>query len=86
MEYKVEVKDEKGNTRQYVLKCSFLGEEKNLNDFILKALQISEEKRKLPLLIQCPNGLEVFPSIKMKFENLGSPLLGDRLEAMTVSP
>lgn len=30
-------------------------------------------------------GLEVFPSIKMKFENYGSSLLGDKLEAMHVT-
>ena len=60
-------------------------EPKNLNDFILKALSISEDKRELPLLIQCPNELEVFPSLKMKFQNYGSPLLGDKLEAMMVT-
>jgi hypothetical protein len=36
-------------------------------------------------LIQCPNELEVFPSLKMKFENYGSPLLGDKIEAMMVT-
>lgn len=60
-------------------------EEKNLNDFILNCLSVSEDKRKLPFIIQCPNGLEVFPSIKMKFENFGSPMLGDDLEAMAVT-
>jgi len=30
---------------------------------------IRDFKRKLPLVIYCPNGLEVFPSIKMKFKN-----------------
>ena len=60
-------------------------EPKNLNDFILEALSISEDKRQLPFLIQCPNGLEVHPSIKMKFENYGSPLTGDKLEAMMVT-
>lgn len=58
---------------------------KNLNDFILRALNISKNKRKLPLIIQCPNEMEVFPSIKMKFENYGSPLLGDKLEAMIIT-
>ena len=49
---------------------------------ILEAF-ISEDKRELPVKIQCPNGLEVEPSsIKMKFENYGSPILGDKLEAM----
>lgn len=56
-----------------------------LNDFIIEALQISNDKKRLPLIIQCPNGLEVYPSIKMKFENYGSPILGDKLEAMSIS-
>ena len=56
-----------------------------LNDFIIEALQISDDKKRLPLIIQCPNGLEVYPSIKMKFENYGSPILGDKLEAMSIS-
>lgn len=56
-----------------------------LNDFIIEALQISNDKKRLPLIIQSPNGLEVYPSIKMKFENYGSPILGDKLEAMSIS-
>jgi hypothetical protein len=35
------------------------------NDFIKKLQSISEDKRKLPLKITCPNGLEVDPQIKM---------------------
>lgn len=84
---KVEVKiiDEAGNIRQYNVSRSSSFEEKSLNDFILEALQISEDKRKLPLKIQCPNGLEVYPSIKMKFENYGSSILGDKLEAIHIT-
>lgn len=85
MEYKVQITDEAGNIRQYNVSRSSFSEDKNLNDFILEALQISEDKRKLPLKTQCPNGLEVYPSIKMKFENYGSPLLGDKLEAMMIT-
>ena len=85
MEYKVQITDEAGNIRHYNVSSSSFSEEKSLNDFILEALQISEDKRKLPLKIQCPNGLEVYPSIKMKFENYGSPLLGDKLEAMMIT-
>ena len=48
-------------------------------------LQISEDKRELPVKIQCPNGLGATPSIKMKFENYGSPILGDKLEAMHIT-
>lgn len=85
MEYKVQITDEAGNIRQYnVVRTSF-PEDKTLNDFILEALQISEDKRNLPLKTQCPNGLEVYPSIKMKFENYGSPLGGDKLEAMHIT-
>ena len=84
MNYKVQILDEAGNNQQYVVSSSST-EDKTLNDFILEALQISEDKRKLPLKMQCPNKLEVYPSIKMKFENYGSPLLGDKLEAMLIT-
>lgn len=85
MQYKVQITDEDGNVQQYVLRRSSYYEDKTLNDFILEALQISEDKRKLPLKTECPNGVEVYPSIKMKFENYGSPLLGDKLEAMMIT-
>jgi hypothetical protein len=85
MEYKVQITDEAGNVHQYVVSRSSSSEDKNLNDFILEALQISEDKRKMPLLIQCPNGLEVYPSIKMKFANFGTPILGDKLESMHIT-
>lgn len=85
MEYNVQITDEAGNVQQYVVTSSSSVDKKSLNDFILEALRISEDKRKLPFMIQCPNGLEVHPSIKMKFENYGSPLLGDELEAMHVT-
>ena len=84
MEYKVQITDENGNVYQYVVSRSSSDEKKSLNDFILEALQISEDKRKLPFTIQCPNGLDVHPSIKMKFENYGSPFF-DKLEAMQVT-
>lgn len=86
MKYIIEITDENGNRFKKELKTSTLREGgKNLDDFILEALSISEDKRQLPCRIQCPNGLEVFPSIKMKFENYGSPLLGDKLEAMYIT-
>ena len=85
MGYKVQITDEAGNVQQYIVSRSSSSEDKSLNDFILEALQISEDKRKLPLKTQCPNGLEVYPSIKMKFENYGSPILGDKIEAMMVT-
>ena len=60
-------------------------EQKTINDFIKELESISSDKRELPLITQCPNGLEVYPSIKMKFENYGSPLLGDKVEAMMIT-
>lgn len=85
MKLELKITDEHGNEHLYNIVRSSSDEPKNLNDFILKALTISEEKRRLPFLIQCPNELEVFPSLKMKFENYGSPLLGDEIEAMMVT-
>lgn len=41
--------------------------EKTINDFIKELQAISEDKRKLPLVVDCPNGLEVYPSIKMRW-------------------
>lgn len=84
MKYKLTITDENGNEHLYNVSRSSYSE-KTLNDFILEALQISEDKRELPVKIQCPNGLEVEPTIKMKFENYGSPLLGDKLEAMHIT-
>lgn len=85
MKYKLTITDECGNEHLYNIVRSSFDELKNLNDFILEALSISEDKRQLPFLIQCPNGLEVHPSIKMKFKNYGSSLFGDKLEAMMVT-
>tara|TARA_R110000787_G_scaffold12994_1_gene41303 strand:+ start:1199 stop:1465 length:267 start_codon:yes stop_codon:yes gene_type:complete len=85
MKLELKITDEQGNEHLYNVVRSSDGEQKNLNDFILKALSISEDKRQIPFLIQCPNELEVFPSLKMKFENYGSPLLGDKIEAMMVT-
>jgi hypothetical protein len=39
---------------------------KTVDDFIKELQLISEDKRKLPILIVCPNGLSVEPSIKMR--------------------
>ena len=59
--------------------------QKTINDFIKELQSISADKRELPLIIECPNGLEAYPTIKMKFENYGSPLLGDKIEAMMIT-
>ena len=45
MELKVVITDEAGNVRNFVISKSAPGEEKNLNDFILEAFAISEEKK-----------------------------------------
>ena len=68
MKYKLTITDENGNEHLYNVSRSSSDEPKNLNDFIFRALQISENKRKLPVVIDCPNGMEVFPSIKMRLK------------------
>jgi hypothetical protein len=42
---------------------------KTIDDFIKELQRISEEKRKLPLMIQCPNGELTSPSIKMSWDD-----------------
>lgn len=42
---------------------------RTINDFIKELQAISADKRELPLVVDCPNGLEVFPSIKMRWTN-----------------
>jgi hypothetical protein len=56
-----------------------------VNDFIKELQMISSDKRESDIRITCPNGLEVEPKIKMKFENFGSPLLGDEFECMIIT-
>jgi hypothetical protein len=50
---------------------------KTIDDFIKELQMISPDKRKLPLVIDCPNGLQVSPEIKMRYDDrfkiLGSP-------------
>lgn len=43
--------------------------EKSIDDFIKELQLISEDKRKLPLVIKCPNGEVTSPSIKMMWDN-----------------
>jgi len=40
-----------------------------IDDFIKQLQAVSEDKRKLPLRIQCENGLMVYPSIRMVFKD-----------------
>jgi hypothetical protein len=51
---------------------------KTIDDFIKELQSISEDKRKLPLVIQCPNGLLTSPSVKMMWD--------DPMEMMGKSP
>lgn len=39
-----------------------------IEKFILKLQQIKDDFRNLPLVIDCPNGVEVYPSIKMRWD------------------
>ena len=84
MKYKLTLTDENGNNHEFELTRSE-GFRETMDDLILEMLTISPDKRKLPVKIQCPNDIEVYPSIKMKFENFGSPILGDRLESMHIT-
>ena len=79
---KITLENDKGQTREFILN---MGNRDNLNVFIVQALLISEDKRELPFRIVSPSGDEVYPSLKMKFKNYGSPLLDDALEAMHVT-
>lgn len=42
---------------------------KTIDDFIKELQRISEDKRKLPLVIQCPNDELASPSIKMVWDD-----------------
>ena len=42
---------------------------KTIDDFIKELQMISEDKRKLPLVVQSPNGELTSPSIKMMWDN-----------------
>jgi hypothetical protein len=85
MKFQVQITDDAGNIQHYVINHNPGCNDRSLDDFILEALWISEEKRKLPLKIECPNGLEVYPSLKMKFKGFGHPMLGDEIESMHIS-
>jgi hypothetical protein len=59
--------------------------EHTIDSFIKELQSISEDKRKLPLVIQCPNGETTSPSIKMLFNEKEHFLFGDKPIAMIVS-
>ena len=56
---------------------------KTINDFIKELQAISSDKRELPLVIDCPNGLEVYPEIKMRFKD--GDFLSGNLEKMVIT-
>jgi len=47
------------------LEMFHLNEVGTTNSFIRELQQISEEKRKLPLIVKTPNGMSVYPNVKM---------------------
>lgn len=55
MKYTLKITDEKGQEQSFDLVLSSGDEPKNLNDFILNALTISEDQRRKPFYI-CPKG------------------------------
>jgi hypothetical protein len=50
---------------------------KTIDSFIRELQSISPDKRKLPLVIDCPNGLQVDPEVKMRHDSpyaiIGTP-------------
>ena len=59
--------------------------QKSINDFIAQLQDISEEKRKLPILIVCPNGMSVSPSIKMRIKEGTWMTPEQEVEAMVIT-
>lgn len=60
-------------------------EKKTIDDFIKDLQSISPDKRKLPLVVDCPNGMEVYPSIKMRFKDGKLSVFGGELEKMVIT-
>ena len=62
---------------------------KTIDGFIEELKRISPEKRKLPLVMFLPNGLEVEPKVKILFDEgsfrLRHPMLGSRPEKMVIT-
>lgn len=42
--------------------------DKTINDFIKELQAISPDKRELPLMLDCPNGVEIYPKIQMGWD------------------
>jgi hypothetical protein len=43
---------------------------KTVNDFIKELQSISKDKKELPIVIVCPNGMSVYPSIKLRLKDM----------------
>lgn len=55
-----------------------------VNNFIKELQNLSEETKKLPLVITSPNGLQFEPKIKLQTEN-GLPLAGDKPDSIVIT-
>lgn len=61
---------EKENTTPKVVSIEqYIHTPQSIDSFIRELQAISDNKRKLPLVIDCPNGLQVYPEIKMRWNN-----------------
>ena len=85
MKIKVTIETEDGVQIVKHLKTAEPYQDRNLNDFILDALMITESFRYLPFKIYSPNGDPCYPSIKIQRENFGSSIQGDKLKATIIS-
>lgn len=59
-------------------------QEKTINDFIKQLQAIREDLRDKPLVIDCPNGLEVYPYIKMRPKQ-GTLIFDGEIEKMVIT-
>ncbi len=58
---------------------------KTVNDFIKDLQRISKDKRKLPIYIVCPNGLSVYPTVKMRVKEGTLMTPEQEVEAMVIT-
>lgn len=56
-----------------------------VDEFIHKLQQISEDKRKLPIIIICPNGITTSPTIKMVIKEGTMFTKEQEVEAMLIT-
>jgi hypothetical protein len=56
-----------------------------IDDFIKELQRISENKRKLPLVITCENGLQVKPQIKMQWKDDNMFAEGNEIVRMVIT-